>query len=128
MKKLALLAVSAAILPFATTLLADTYSTSPADAWSQDGNTFVFDSSANGALGSTPELRKTVAQLLVKAGKRVNAVYDLDPENEKAATAIKKVCGVISDFKRIASEAKHRKGDTPDPEPELMSNGDAPAA
>ena len=73
---------------------------------------------AEKASGTTPELRKAVAQLLVKAGKRVNAVYDLDPDNEKAATAIKKVCGVISDFKRIASEAKHRKGDTPDPEPE----------
>ena len=68
--------------------------------------------------GTTPELRKTVAALLVAAGKRVNAAHDLDPDNEKAALAISKVCGIISDFKRVASEAKHRKGDTPDPEPE----------
>ena len=68
--------------------------------------------------GTTPELRKTVASLLVAAAKRVNAVHDLDPDNEKAALAISKVCGIISDFKRVATEAKHRKGDTPDPEPE----------
>lgn len=70
------------------------------------------------AEGTTPELRKAVANLLVRASQRVNAVYDLDPENEHAATAIVKVTGVIDDFKRIASEAKHRKGDEPAPEPE----------
>ena len=37
------------------------------------------------AVGSTPELRKAVATLLIKAAKRVNAVYEIDPENEKAA-------------------------------------------
>ena len=51
------------------------------------------------------------------AGKRVNAVHYLDPDNEKAALAISKVCGIINDFKRVASEAKRRKGDEPAPEP-----------
>lgn len=55
------------------------------------------------------------------AGKRVNAVHDLDPDNEKAALAISKVCGIINDFKRVASEAKRHKGDEPAPEP----NGNA---
>ena len=32
---------------------ADTYSTSPADAWSQQGGTLVFDSASDGTLGST---------------------------------------------------------------------------
>lgn len=59
MKKFALLAVSAVTLPFATPLFADTYSTSPADAWSQDGNTLVFDSSADGVLGSTTATQST---------------------------------------------------------------------
>ena len=166
MKKLALLAVSAVTLPFATPLFADTYSTSPADAWSQDGNTLVFDSSANGALatdanraalaalgldkianalwtansaahtamtarrdergerdaekasGTTPELRKTVAQLLVKAGKRVNAVNEVAP-TEATAAAISKVAALVEEYKLVASQAKHRKGgDDPEPEPE----------
>lgn len=68
--------------------------------------------------GTTPELRKAVANLLVTASQRVNAVAMLDPENAKAAEAIEKVTGIIKDLKRIASEAKHRKGDDPEPEPE----------
>ena len=50
----------------------------------------------------------------------------LDPDNEKAALAISKVCGIIGDFKRVASEAKRRKGDEPEPEPE--PNGGAAAS
>ncbi len=73
---------------------------------------------AEKAEGTTPELRKAVANLLTSAGKIVNAVHALNPDNEKAAEAIKQVCGVINDLKRIASEAKHRGGDEPEPEPE----------
>ena len=79
------------------------------------------------AAGTTPELRKTVAGLLVAAGKRVNAVHDLDPDNEKAALAISKVCGIINDFKRVASEAKRRKGDEPAPAPTPEPAGGASA-
>ena len=79
------------------------------------------------AAGTTPELRKTVAGLLVAAGKRVNAVRDLDPDNEKAALAISKVCGIINDFKRVASEAKRRKGDEPAPAPTPEPDGGASA-
>ena len=70
------------------------------------------------AAGTTPELRKAVANRLVTASQRVNAVAMLDPDNAKAAEAIEKVTGIIKDLKRVASEAKHRKGDTPAPEPE----------
>ena len=74
---------------------------------------------AEKAAGTTPELRKAVANLLVRAGKTVNAVATIDPENEKAAQAITKVRGIIDDFKLVASEAKHRSGgDEPAPEPE----------
>jgi len=73
---------------------------------------------AEKAAGTTPELRKAVSALLVKAAKRVNAVYDFDPDNEHAATAIQNVVGIIEHYKQIASEAKHRKGDEPEPEPE----------
>ena len=74
---------------------------------------------AEKAEGTTPELRKAVANLLVKAAKRVNAVYDFDPENAKAEQAIVNVHGIVEHYKAIASEAKHRKGgDEPEPEPE----------
>ena len=64
-----------------------------------------------------------------RAARRVNAVHDLDPDNEKAALAISKVCGIISDFKRVAAEAKHRKGgDDPEPEPTPELDGDAPVS
>ena len=59
-----------------------------------------------------------MANLLVKAAKRVNAVYDIDPDNAKAEQAIVKVCGIVEHYKRAAAEAKHRKGgDEPEPEP-----------
>ena len=71
------------------------------------------------AAGTTPELRKAVANLLVKAAKRVNSVYDIDPDNAKAEQVIVKVCGIVEHYKLAASEAKHRKGgDEPEPEPE----------
>ena len=71
------------------------------------------------AAGTTPELRKAVANLLVKAAKRVNSVYDIDPDNAKAEQVIVKVCGIVEHYKLDASEAKHRKGgDEPEPEPE----------
>ena len=38
---------------------ADTYSTSPAEAWSQDGDTFVFNSSSSGTLDSTTATQST---------------------------------------------------------------------
>ena len=38
---------------------ADTYSTSPADAWSQQGGALVFDSSSSGTLGSTTSTQST---------------------------------------------------------------------
>ncbi len=73
---------------------------------------------AEKAEGSTPELRKAVGEILVKAGKRVNAVAELDPENVKAQTAISKVVGIIDDFKLVAAEPKKRKGGEPEPGPE----------
>ena len=69
--------------------------------------------------GTTPELRKAVANLLVKAAKRVNSVYDIDPDNAKAEQAIVKVYAIVEHYKLDASEAKHRKGkEDPEPEPE----------
>ena len=68
--------------------------------------------------GSTPELRKAVSTLLVQCANRVNAVYELDPDNDKAEQAIGKVIALIEEYKRVATEAKHRKGDDPEPEPE----------
>ena len=68
----------------------------------------------------------------LRAAKRVNAVYEIDPENEKAAKAIGDVATIVEHYKRVASEAKHRKGDTPDPEPEPTPapepNGDSPVS
>ena len=70
------------------------------------------------ATGSTPELRKAVATLLVKAARRVTAVYELDPDNEAAATAIGEVTTVVERFKRVAAEFKGNKKEDPAPEPE----------
>ncbi len=71
------------------------------------------------AAGSTPELRKAVGTLLVKAARRVNAVYEIDPDNEKAAKAIGDVATIVEHFRRVAAEAKHHKGgDDPEPGPE----------
>ena len=75
------------------------------------------------AAGTTPELRKAVGNLLVKAGKRVNAVYDFDPENAHAENAIVAVCGIVEHYKAVAAEAKHRKGDDPAPAPAPEAEG-----
>ena len=64
-----------------------------------------------------PELRKTVSDLLCRCAKRVTALYMITP-SEEAAKAIKAAVGVVEQYKRIASEAKHRKGDDPEPEPD----------
>ncbi len=69
------------------------------------------------AAGTTPELRKAVATLLVRAAKRVNSVNDLNPEDEASSLAIGKVAALVDEYKQVASEAKHRKGDDPEPEP-----------
>lgn len=61
------------------------------------------------------DVQKAVGDLLVKAGNRVNAVADLDPDNEKAALAIKKVCGIIEDYKLVAAQSKGRKKDEGEP-------------
>ena len=55
-----LLVVGALVLLQASAV-ADTYSTTPADAWSrsQDGDTFVFDSASDGTLGSTRATQST---------------------------------------------------------------------
>lgn len=67
------------------------------------------------------------------AARRVNAVYEINPENEKAAKAIGDVAAIIEHYKRVASEAKHHKGGDdpepePTPEPTLEPGGDAPVS
>lgn len=66
--------------------------------------------------GSVPELRKTVSDLLCRCAKRVNALYMITP-SDPVAKAIRAAVGVVEQYKRIASEAKRRKGDDPEPEP-----------
>ena len=68
------------------------------------------------ATGSTTELRKVVAGLLVKAARRVNAVYEINPENEKAAKAIGDVAAIVEHYKRVAAEFKGKKKADPEPE------------
>ena len=75
---------------------------------------FVASASSAFACGWIDERAATTAQ----TGTWSEAVA-YDPDNEKAALAISKVCGIINDFKRVASEAKRRKGDGPAP----ISNG-----
>ena len=58
MKKLLIL-TGAAVVLLATQAVADTYSTSPTDAWTRDGDTLVFDSGSNGTLGSTTATQST---------------------------------------------------------------------
>lgn len=85
------------------------------------------------AAGTTPELRKAVAALLVAAARRVNAVNEIAP-SEAASAAIGKVAALVEEYKLVAAQAKHRKGDTPDPEPEPAPeptpepNGDSPVS
>ena len=82
------------------------------------------------AAGTTPELRKAVTTLLVQAARRVNAVNEIAPTDATAA-AISKVAALVEEYKLVAAQAKHRKGDEPAPEPEPTPeptpepNGDA---
>ena len=68
------------------------------------------------ATGSTPELRKVVAGLLVKAARRVNAVNEIVP-TEATAAAISKVAALVEEYKLVATEFKGRKKEAA-PEPE----------
>ena len=69
------------------------------------------------ASGTTPELRKTVATLLVQAARRVNAVYEINPENAAAAAAIGKVSALVEEYKLVASQSKGKKKEEPEPAP-----------
>ena len=69
------------------------------------------------ASGTTPELRKAVATLLVQAARRVNAVYEINPENAAAAAAITKVAALVEEYKLVASQSKGKKKEDPEPEP-----------
>ena len=42
------------------------------------------------------------------------------------SAAISKVVALVEEYKLVAAQAKHCKGETPDPEPE--PNGDAPVS
>ena len=66
------------------------------------------------AAGTTPELRKAVAALLVAAARRVNAVNEIAP-------AIGKVAALVEEYKLVASQFKGKKKEEPAPEP----NGNA---
>ena len=74
------------------------------------------------ATGATAELRKAVATQLIRAAKRVNAVNEINPEDEASSIAVSKVATLVKEYKSVASEAKHRKGDDPEPEPEAAAS------
>ena len=69
------------------------------------------------AAGTTPELRKAVAALLVAAARRVNAVNEIAP-TEAASAAITKVAALVEEYKLVASQFKGKKKADPEPEPE----------
>ena len=69
------------------------------------------------AAGTTPELRKAVAALLVAAARRVNAVNEIAP-SEAASAAIGKVAALVEEYKLVASQFKGKKKEEPAPEPE----------
>ena len=69
------------------------------------------------ASGTTPELRKAVATLLVQAARRVNAVNEVAP-TEATAAAISKVAALVEEYKLVASQFKGKKKADPEPEPE----------
>lgn len=69
------------------------------------------------AAGTTPELRKAVAALLVAAARRVNAVNEIAP-TEATAAAISKVAALVEEYKLVASQFKGKKKEGPAPEPE----------
>ena len=68
------------------------------------------------AAGTTPELRKAVAALLVAAARRVNAVNEIAP-SEATAAAISKVAALVEEYKLVAAEFKGKKKADPEPEP-----------
>ncbi|MBQ7234634.1 MAG: hypothetical protein IJS36_04415, partial [Kiritimatiellae bacterium] len=68
------------------------------------------------AAGTTPELRKAVAALLVAAARRVNAVNEIAP-SEAASAAIGKVAALVEEYKAVASQFKGKKKEEPAPEP-----------
>ena len=72
------------------------------------------------ASGTTPELRKAVATLLVQAARRVNAVYEINPENAAAAAAITKVAALVEEYKLVASQSKGKKKEEPEPAPSAL--------
>ena len=71
-----------------------------------------------------------VFQVWTKGGWLDVAAKDIAPTDATAA-AISKVAALVEEYKLVAAQAKHRKGDTPDPEPEPTPeptpepNGDA---
>ena len=69
------------------------------------------------AAGTTPELRKAVAALLVAETRRVNAVNEIAP-SEAASVAIGKVAALVEEYKLVASQFKGKKKEEPAPEPE----------
>ena len=69
------------------------------------------------AFSSARELRKAVASLLVQAARRVNAVYEINPENAAAAAAITKVAALVEEYKLVASQSKGKKKEEPEPAP-----------
>ena len=66
--------------------------------------------------GTTPELRKAVATLLVQAARRVNAVNEVAP-TEATAAAISKVAVLVEEYKLVASQFKGKKKTDPEPAP-----------
>ncbi len=69
------------------------------------------------ASGTTPELRKAVATLLVQAARRVNAMNELNPDSVPVAAAVSKVAALVEEYKLVAAQSKGRKKDAPAPEP-----------
>ena len=78
------------------------------------------------ASGTTPELRKAVATLLVQAARRVNAVNEVAP-TEATAAAISKVAALVEEYKLVASQFKGKKKADPEPEPEPTPEPEATA-
>ena len=62
---------------------------------------------------TAPSLRKRMAETIVKAFRRINAKneIDLNPNSYNAAADL---CTVIDRYKKVAAQAKTRKGDDPD--------------
>ena len=69
--------------------------------------------------GTTPELRKAVATLLVQAARRVNAVNEIAP-TEATAAAISKVAALVEEYKLVASQSKGKKKEEPEPAPSAL--------